>query len=252
MGSLLLLSLLTFLTLLSLLYLIYKPPPFLITYLQSRHPSVLFHVPTAGTRRILALTIDDAPSASTGAILDLLAAYHACATFFVIGSQIAGNEALVARMLAEGHEVGNHAWTDEPSWRLGLEELERQIREVEVLVGEAGAMARKQKGAGAGPVAQARSFRPGSGFFTRAMVGRVEALGYRVVLGSVYPHDPQIHSARINARHVLSMVRPGRVVIMHDRRSYSVEQLELVLKGLREGQWEVESVGGLLRAVGEG
>lgn len=71
-------------------------------------------------------------------------------------------------------------------------------------------------------------------------------LGYKMVLGSVYPHDAQIHSARRNARHVLSMVRPGAVIIMHDRRGHSIEQLTLVLEGLSKKGYEVVCLGKLL------
>jgi peptidoglycan/xylan/chitin deacetylase (PgdA/CDA1 family) len=83
------------------------------------------------------------------------------------------------------------------------------------------------------------------------MLEMTKELGYRTVLGSVYPHDPQIHSAWINAKHVLSMVRPGAIIIMHDRRPYSAEQLEMILKGLAADSWRVESLGGLLKIAEE-
>jgi len=83
------------------------------------------------------------------------------------------------------------------------------------------------------------------------MVEMVEGLGYRTVLGSVYPHDAQIPSARVNAGHVLSMVRPGAVIIVHDRREYSVDELGRILGGLKEGGWRVESLGGLTRIAEE-
>lgn len=185
----------------------------------------------------MALTIDDAPSPQTAQILDLLKAYGAKATFFVIGSQIASHPDLVQRMHDEGHEIGNHAWRDEASISLPLSELERQILEVEALVP-----------ANAGT---AKYFRPGSGFFSRRMVERVMELGYRVVLGSIYPHDAQIHNPERNARHVLSMLRPGGIIIMHDRRSYSAEQLEFVLRGIAARKWEAVSLGGLLSIADE-
>ena len=140
-------------------------------------------------------------------------------------------------MHAEGHETGSHAWRDEASLSLPLTELKAQIQELdEILPGN-------ENGE--------KYFRPGSGFFSKGMVEMVSRLGYRTVLGSVYPHDPQIHSAKWNARHVLSMVRPGAVVIVHDRRGYSVEEVERILKGLKEGGWRVESLGGLLKVAEE-
>jgi len=72
-----------------------------------------------------------------------------------------------------------------------------------------------------------------------------------VCLGSVYPHDAQIRSARVNAGHVLGMVREGAVVIVHDRRGYSVDEIERILKGLTAQGWKIESLGGLLKIAGE-
>lgn len=181
----------------------------------------------------MALTIDDAPSDQTAKMLDLLKVYSAKATFFVIGSQVAAHPDLLQRMHDEGHEIGNHAWKDEPSVSLPLSELERQIKEVESLVPS--------------NPGSAKYFRPGSGFFNRKMVDRVVGLGYRVVLGSIYPHDPQIHNPVRNSKHVLSMLRPGGIIIMHDRRPYSAEQLELILRGMAGREWKAESLGGLLK-----
>jgi peptidoglycan/xylan/chitin deacetylase (PgdA/CDA1 family) len=221
------------LVVLFLAYIIYKPPHLLISFLQWENPNVLWQVSLPSTSHIVALTIDDAPSDQTAKILDLLKFYGAKATFFVIGSQIASHPNLLQRMHDEGHEIGNHAWKDEPSISLPLSELERQILEVEALLP-----------ANSG---SAKYFRPGSGIFNKKMVQKVMRMGYRVVLGSIYPHDPQIHSPKMNSKHVLSMLRPGGIIIMHDRRSYSAEQLELILKGMAGKEWKAESLGGLLK-----
>lgn len=81
------------------------------------------------------------------------------------------------RIREEGHEVGNHGWRDEKSVLRGLGEVEGQVRRVEGVVGG------NESGCGR------KWFRPGGGFFTGGMVRRVEGLGYRVVLGCIYPHD---------------------------------------------------------------
>ncbi|TVY52982.1 Chitooligosaccharide deacetylase, partial [Lachnellula cervina] len=214
MAKLLFLTLLTLLLLVLILaYTIYKPPPLLINFLQHKYRPVIFHLPLPPSHRTLALTIDDAPSDHTPAILDLLAKHDATATFFIIGAQAQSNPSLIRRIHAAGHELGNHAWNDEPSISLPLSELVRQVKDVDALL---------PVNANAGGL---KFFRPGSGFFTGEMVRVLGALGYRVALGSVYPHDAQIKNARWNAAHVLSMVRPGAVVIMHDRRGYSIEEI---------------------------
>ena len=56
--------------------------------------------------KYVALTFDDGPRADTTArLLDGLLERGAAATFFVIGEQIPGNEDLLRRMAAEGHQI---------------------------------------------------------------------------------------------------------------------------------------------------
>ena len=62
--------------------------------------------------RDLALTFDDGPdSLWTPKILDILKAKHVPATFFMVGENGLTHRSLLQRMIAEGHEVGNHTYT---------------------------------------------------------------------------------------------------------------------------------------------
>jgi len=60
--------------------------------------------------KCVALTFDDGPGRDTAALLDVLDRYHAQATFFVLGGNAAAEPALLRRMLAEGHEIGDHTY----------------------------------------------------------------------------------------------------------------------------------------------
>mgnify|MGYP001546769890 CR=1 FL=1 len=88
----------------------------------------------------IALTFDDGPDPEwTPAILDILKAKHVRATFFVIGENAEANPGLITRLLAEGHELGNHTFThpnlaDTPSEGVKLE-LNATQRLVEALTG---------------------------------------------------------------------------------------------------------------------
>ncbi|WP_125152274.1 polysaccharide deacetylase family protein [Clostridium rectalis] len=61
--------------------------------------------------KIIYLTFDDGPSCNTGSILNTLKTYDVKATFFLIGNQIQGQEAIVKRIVNEGHSVGLHSYT---------------------------------------------------------------------------------------------------------------------------------------------
>jgi peptidoglycan/xylan/chitin deacetylase (PgdA/CDA1 family) len=60
----------------------------------------------------LALTFDDGPNpACTPRLLDILASHNAHATFFMLGNFAEREPALVRRILAAGHLIGNHSWS---------------------------------------------------------------------------------------------------------------------------------------------
>ena len=59
----------------------------------------------------LVLTFDDGPGSSlTPAILDILAESKAKATFFLLGRNIAGREAIVRQIAEQGHDICSHGY----------------------------------------------------------------------------------------------------------------------------------------------
>ncbi|KAI1209094.1 carbohydrate esterase family 4 protein [Annulohypoxylon truncatum] len=212
------------------------PPRSLIRHFARRWPDVLWEVET--DKKVVALTIDDAPSEHTQEILAVLNGHEATATFFVIGGQVPGREETLADIVRSGSELGNHAMHDEPSRALPDDELTAQIEAVRDRIRDAYATANLDPN----PRMPPQYFRPGSGFFSDRMRRLVDKLGYRLVLGSVYPHDPQISWPWLNARHVLSMVRPGAIIICHDRRGWTAPMLRKVLKQLKKDGYRVMSL----------
>lgn len=215
----------------------YKPPSFLISYFQWRWPDVLWHVPTAS--KAIAMTIDDGPSEYTKEITEILEENDAHATFFVIGSQVAGHKDTLQELVRKGNELGNHAMHDEPSRSLSDTILTEQIRSVEEMISSAYEAVDQEE--------PPRYFRPGSGFFSPRMRDMLGKLGYRLVLGSIYPHDPQIHLWRVNASHILSMLQPGGIIICHDRRSWTIPMLRKVLPEIRRRGYHVTTITELLK-----
>ena len=221
-------------------YIIYKPPALLVRYFQHRWPDVLWHVPT--TSKIVALTIDDGPSEYTEEIMGILKENNSTATFFIIGSQVAGREDKLLRLVRNGNELGNHAMHDEPAVSLDDSTLVGQIRAVEKMNHEAYKAANAEL--------PPKYFRPGSGLFNERMRASLKKLQYRLVLGSIYPYDAQLSHPRLNANHILSLVRPGSIIICHDRRSWTVPMLRRVLPQLRRRGYQVATLTNLLREVG--
>jgi peptidoglycan/xylan/chitin deacetylase (PgdA/CDA1 family) len=200
-------------------------PRFLLRQLADRNPEVLFYVETE--RMALALTIDDAPDSSlTPQILDLLAEHQVRATFFVLGENIMGNEELIGRMKADGHELGNHLSQDEATILLSEEEFEQQLLAVEQMIG---------------PLGDTKWCRPGSGWFSPEMVQIAHDMGYRCCLGSIYPFDNKLRRSGWIKHTVMERVFPGAIIVLHEggpERDYIVPLLAELVPELKAAGYE--------------
>ncbi|KAK3936308.1 hypothetical protein QBC46DRAFT_395436 [Diplogelasinospora grovesii] len=230
------------------LYAIYKPPSPLIRYLSHRWTDVLFRVWLNPSKKLVALTIDDAPSDYTREILSLLRQHEAHATFFVIGGQVSENperKEMLREIVRGGHELGNHGMHDEMARDLSDAELEEQILAVQKMI----SAAYEAEGLTPPKGRKESYYRPGSGFFSDRMRDLMRKVGYRIVLGSIYPHDAQIAYSWINARHILSMLSPGGIIICHDRRSWTIPMLKKVLPEMKRRGYKAITVSELLEEV---
>jgi peptidoglycan/xylan/chitin deacetylase (PgdA/CDA1 family) len=216
---------------------LWTAPRWLLPRLAARSPRCLYAVDTS--ERVVALTLDDGPDPThTPAILDVLRANDAHATFFLISSRIGGLEALVARAVGEGHELGNHLVNNAPSVRMSAEAFASDVRAAGEVLGRFDTV---------------RWLRPASGWYSDAMLDTIEREGYRCALGSVYPYDAYHASARLSAAYVLASVRPGAVIVLHDGRSRghrTVEVLRRVLPVLGARGYRVVTVSELVAPRG--
>ncbi|MBT3190331.1 MAG: polysaccharide deacetylase family protein [Anaerolineae bacterium] len=202
-------------------------PEWLIAHLRKQSPDVLYSVET--DEKIVALTIDDGPDAcGSPRILNILEEYDAHATFFLITDHIPGNEAFVERMLDEGHELGNHLTSDEPSIALKNGGFEKELLEADEVLTQF--------------VDDIRWVRPGSGWYNEEMLATMKKHDYQCALGNVYPYDPQISIYWFSAYYVLSNVKPGSVIVLHDynrRGGRTTKALEIILPKLEERGYRV-------------
>src|SRR5438477_11250229 len=80
----------------------------------------------------IAMTFDDGPSAKlTPKLLELLAAHHIKATFFLIGQNVAEYREIVVREVREGHEIANHSWSHPNLAMMSDDGVRRQLRKTE-------------------------------------------------------------------------------------------------------------------------
>ena len=103
-----------------------------VSYLSEKDAELYKTVQAEKNKKVVALTFDDGPDGNTTPqALDILAKYKIKATFFVQGKNIAGNEAILKRMQADGHEIGNHSWNHPVLTQLSFEDAKKQITDTE-------------------------------------------------------------------------------------------------------------------------
>ena len=176
-------------------------------------PRTLAMPAAAGDRAPVAITFDDGPHPEgTPAILEILGAAGARATFFVIGEQVARRPELARRILAEGHALALHGNRHRLQLRLSATELEDDLR----------------RGAAAIEDATGRSVghhRPPYGIYSAGGLRAARRLGLSPLLWSTWGRDWRKWTTpeRIAAR-VRSGLSPGGVILLHDADFYSAKR----------------------------
>jgi peptidoglycan/xylan/chitin deacetylase (PgdA/CDA1 family) len=175
----------------------------------------------------VALTFDDGPSPDTERILDVLREHEASAAFFMVGREVESLPGIAQRVLAEGHEVGNHSYSH-PSYlyQRGSKTLDQIQRAQEAIAATIGVM----------PTLA----RPPYGVRSRAYFRATRALDLRTVQWDVAGFDWKRITPRQIADNVLRKAQPGSIILLHDgdsagknTRSNTVEALPLIIRGLR-------------------
>lgn len=186
---------------------------------------------------LVALSFDDGPTPEGVALATAALREHgAHATFFLIGGSVEENMPLVRRLLAEGHEIGNHSYSHARMIFHRRGWYDDEVMRADAALRAAG---------GASPTL----FRPPYG---RKLIGLPNALArhnYRMIMWDV-EDPPGAADARAYADGILRQARPGSIILMHVMyRSNRVarEALPMVLRGLRERGLRVVTVGELLR-----
>lgn len=206
-------------------------------------------------RKEVYLTFDDGPHPpETERVLDVLRERGAKATFFLIGSKVSGNEAVLRRMLEEGHALGLHTYSHAGTFPLlsfdkMLADVNEGKRAVESVAGK-----------------KISLFRPPFGVTNPTISKVIRTLGLHTVGWDVRSFDTMFcksseHSCKSSehsckksgysckqsgysckqsghdwyvpvVERIMKQVRPGSVILLHDRLNGASELLALLLDSL--------------------
>lgn len=209
-------------------------------------------------RKVVYLTLDDGPHPpETERVLDVLRERGARATFFLIGSKVSGNEAVLRRMLEEGHALGLHTYSHAGTFPLlsfdkMLADVNEGKRTVESVAGR-----------------KISLFRPPFGVTNPTIAKVVRTLRLQTVGWNVRSFDTMFcksseHSCKSSehsckksgysckqsghdwyvpvVERIMKQVRPGSVILLHDRLDGASDLLALLLNRLTASGYDFTHV----------
>lgn len=201
-------------------------------------------VPRINTQqKAVALTFDDGPEpGATEEVLSILSEEGVKATFFVIGEDLEKNLEQGRKIVAAGHELGNHTYSHKrmvlrtPSFiRSEVERTDQLIRQV----GYQGAI----------------HFRPPFGKKLFLLPWYLARNSRRTITWDVEPESyPEIDadSSRI-VEHVLANTKPGSIILLHvmyKSRVESRKSVRRIISGLKREGYSFKTVSEMLDSLG--
>jgi peptidoglycan-N-acetylglucosamine deacetylase len=197
------------------------------------------HVDTP--ERVVALTLDDGPvAARLDSVLGILAARRVHATFFVTGVHLAKEPETGRRLVAAGHELGNHTYTHPHLVLRAPSTIRREVERTDSLIRAAGER---------GPI----YFRPPFGHKLLLLPYYLWRTHRTTITWDVEPdiHPGSAPTPQAIVRQTLDVVRPGSIILLHvwtRGRGSSRAALPVLIDSLHARGYRVTTVGELLAA----
>jgi peptidoglycan-N-acetylmuramic acid deacetylase len=192
-----------------------------------------FTVDTSG-QKVLYLTFDCGYEHEnlTSKVLDTLKEKGVTATFFCTLDHIKKETDLIARMIKEGHIVGNHSTTHPSFANISREKMAKEIEETENYLRENFGYA-------------AKYFRFPAGEYNESALELVSSLGYSSVFWSVAYDDwdtSKIRGKNYAIEKVMSRLHPGAVILLHSVSKDNAEALGDIIDKARKEGYRFESI----------
>ena len=169
----------------------------------------------------IAITFDDGPHPTlTPRLLDMLKERGVKATFYVIGKNVVLYPGIMQRIVAEGHEIGNHSYTHPALTKCSPGKITEEITKTNEAI---------QQACGAKPT----TMRPPYGATNAAITKRLnDEFGLAVIMWSVDPLDWKIRKASHVSNHILQNTKSGAIVLAHDIHPSTIDAMPAALDGL--------------------
>lgn len=183
----------------------------------------------------VAITFDDGPSASlTPQVLDILKRHGARATFFVQGLNASRNQSILARAVAEGHEIGNHTYSHIKMTGSSAERVCSEVSRANGII---------EAATGRKPTLM----RPPYGAVNANLVNMMyNKFGLKTIMWSVDTRDWQHPGVSVVVQRAVGGAKPGAIILLHDIHASTLQAVEGIVTGLQARGFELVTVSQLI------
>ncbi|MEC5146745.1 polysaccharide deacetylase family protein [Chitinophaga sp. 212800010-3] len=185
--------------------------------------------------KVVALSFDDGPLPEyTPAVLDILKQAQVPAAFFCIGKNITGNESLLKRIYEEGHVIGNHTYSHHFWFDMKLSgSMLHDMQQMDTLTVDTTGL-------------QPRLFRPPYGVTNPNLARAIKRGHYLPVGWSIRSLDTVAKNEQELLQRVLTQLKPGAVILLHDTCAVTAAVLPEMIKHIREQGYRLERIDKML------
>ena len=184
-------------------------------------PSALSSTTDCVHHRCIALTFDDGPGLYTQTLLEHLDRYHAKATFFVVGRNVAPYSIALQQAVQRKHQIGNHTWNHPLLPKRDEAVIRQEIESTNSAVAAA---------TGVTPT----MVRPPYGGMNDKVRAQLQQLTMPAIMWSIDTRDWADHDAAIVCSRAVANAAPGAIILMHDIHKTSVDAVPCILDALQK------------------
>jgi len=176
----------------------------------------------ATTEKKVLLTFDDGShNPNTTKVLEVLKKHDVKALFFIIGKNIAGNEHILQQLVDEGHQLANHSyshafWFDVWSTKKVTNDLAACQQLINAYQ------------------ASPQLFRPPYGVTNPNIAKAVKKLNLQSIGWNIRSYDTSTNDIEKITQRILSQLKPGAIILLHDRLEYMPQLLEKLIPAIKE------------------
>jgi chitin deacetylase len=176
------------------------------------------------SQKVIALTFDDGPSSQkTDEILQILREENVRATFYVTGAEIEKNPGELEKIIAAGHEIGNHTFSHKRMLLVSPSFVESEIKRTDELIKKAG-------------WTNEITFRPPYSMKLLTLPFYLSENNRKTITWDVEP-ETYVEKSEDLIKHTLDNTKNGSIILLHvmyNSRAESIKSVRPIIKSLRE------------------